>query len=87
MSCLKSRQSALLSEWTRQTDLASAGRPKVDTGAQTNCQHILRRPVYQVEVEVVLKGWSIQNLRPDEFSQGMANVAMELARVCSVAHR
>ena len=41
-------------EVTQLGDLAGAGRPQVHTCAETHCQHILSRPVYQVEVEVVL---------------------------------
>jgi len=35
-------------------DLGGVGLPKVDTGAEPNSQHVLRRPVKKVEVEVVL---------------------------------
>lgn len=41
--------------------LARAGAPQVDAGAQPHAEHVQRRPVHQVEVEVVLELWSIQN--------------------------
>lgn len=43
------------------TYLAGAGAPQVDTGAQSHTEHVQRRPVHQVEVEIVLELWSIQN--------------------------
>lgn len=41
--------------------LAGAGAPQVDAGAQPHAEHVQRRPVHQVEVEVVLELWSVQN--------------------------
>lgn len=43
------------------TYLAGAGAPQVDTGAQSHTQHVQRRPVHQVEVEIVLELRSIQD--------------------------
>lgn len=37
------------------TNLASAGTPKVDARAQADGQDVERRPVDQVQVEVVLE--------------------------------
>ena len=43
------------------THLAGAGVPEVHSGTQTNCQQVLRGPVEEVEVEVVLEFRSIQH--------------------------
>lgn len=43
------------------TYLAGAGAPQVDAGAQSHTEHIQRRPVHQVEVEIVLELRSIQH--------------------------
>lgn len=45
--------------------LAGAGAPQVDAGPQTHAEQVPRRPVYQVEVEVVLQLWSVQHLEGD----------------------
>ena len=44
------------------TRLCRACGPEVDAGAQADCEHVLGRPVHQIQVEVVLQLWRIQNL-------------------------
>lgn len=43
------------------TYLACAGTPQVDTRAKSHAEDVQRRPVHEVEVEVVLKLWSVQH--------------------------
>lgn len=45
--------------------LAGAGTPQVDAGSQAHTEQVPRRPVYQVEVEVVLQLRSVQHLEGD----------------------
>lgn len=47
---------------TELVDLASVGRPNVHTSVQADSQHVLRTPVDEVQVEVILKLWGIQYL-------------------------
>lgn len=47
------------------THLAGAGTPQVDAGPQAHAQQVSRRPVHQVEVEVILQLWGIQDLEGD----------------------
>ena len=42
--------------------LGRAGTPQVHTGAQTNGQDVLGRPIDQIEIKVVLQGGCIQDL-------------------------
>ena len=48
-----------------QTYLTSTSTPQVDTRAQPHTEHVLRRPVHQVEVEVVLQLRGVQHLEWD----------------------
>jgi len=41
--------------------LAVACRPDVDAVGETDCQVVGRRPVDQVQVEIVLESWRIKN--------------------------
>jgi len=43
-------------------DLAVHGGPEVDAGAEADCEHVLSRPVNQIEVEVVLEARGIEDL-------------------------
>lgn len=43
--------------------LAGAGAPQVDAGAQSHAEYVQRGPVHQIEVEIVLELWSIQNFK------------------------
>ena len=45
--------------------LAGEGRPKVDTGAQPNTEHVLAAPVHEVEIEIVLKLGGVKHLEGD----------------------
>lgn len=45
--------------------LAGAGTPQVDAGPQAHAEQVPRRPVYQVEVEVVLQLRSVQHFEGD----------------------
>lgn len=47
------------------SDLAGAGTPQINTGSQADTEQVTRRPVYQVEVEVILQLWSIQHFEGD----------------------
>ena len=47
------------------THLAGAGAPQVDTGAQSNAEHVEGRPVNQVQVEVVLQLRGVQDFEGD----------------------
>ena len=53
---------AVRGEVAEARDLARAGGPQVDAGAEADAQHVLRRPVHQVEVKVVLKFRGVQDL-------------------------
>jgi hypothetical protein len=44
------------SQVTQLRHLAGAGAPQVDTALQADAQHVLRRPVDEIQVEVVLWG-------------------------------
>ena len=46
-------------------NLGCASTPKVHTRAQTDRQDILRRPVNQIEIKVILQGWGIKDLKRD----------------------
>lgn len=41
--------------WCWSTYLAGTGAPQVHTGAQPHTEHVERRPVHQVQVEVILQ--------------------------------
>jgi len=58
--CLNALLNALF-VLTGHTHLAGARTPQVDTCTQSNAEHIQRGPVHEVEVEVVLELWSIQD--------------------------
>lgn len=45
--------------------LARARAPQVDTGSQTDAEQVSRRPVYQVEVKIVLQLRGVQDLERD----------------------
>jgi hypothetical protein len=45
-----------------QTYLTCTGTPQIYATAESHGQHVLRRPIHQVEVEVVLKLGCIENL-------------------------
>ena len=45
--------------------LAGAGAPQVHAGPQPHAEHIEGRPVHQVQVEVVLQLWRVQDLEGD----------------------
>lgn len=47
------------------TNLTSTSTPQIDTGAQPHTQYILRRPVYEIEIKVVLQLGRIQHLERD----------------------
>lgn len=49
----------------RAAHLAGAGTPQVDAGPQAHAEQVPRRPVYQVEVEVVLQLRSVQHFEGD----------------------
>lgn len=49
----------------RPPHLAGAGTPQVDAGSQAHAQQVARRPVYQVEVEVVLQLRGVQHFERD----------------------
>ena len=44
-------------------DLAVLSGPEVDAGAEADRQDVLRGPVHQVEVEIVLQAWRIEHLK------------------------
>jgi len=54
--------------------LAGERGPQVDTTAKADTQHILRRPVDEVEVEIVLQFGRVQHFERDSgyFSGGFA---------------
>ena len=60
-----SHRVAVLREVAEPGDLAGAGAPQVDGRAEPDGEHVLRRPVDQVEVEVVLQLGSVQHLEGD----------------------
>lgn len=43
--------------------LAVAGAPQVDAGAESHGEHVLRGPVHQVQVEVILELWRVKHLQ------------------------
>lgn len=43
-------------------DLAIGRGPEVDAGAEADGEHVLRGPVDEVEIEVVLQGGRVQDL-------------------------
>lgn len=49
----------------RPPHLAGAGTPQVDAGSQAHAQQVARRPVHQVEVEVVLQLRGVQHFERD----------------------
>lgn len=51
--------------WPPPPDLTGAGAPQVDAGSQPHAQQVPRRPVHQVEVEVVLQLRGVQHFEGD----------------------
>ena len=49
-------------EVTQLGDLRVVGIPEVDIGGKADCQEVLRTPIDEIEVKVVLQSWCIQNL-------------------------
>lgn len=59
--------------------LTRTRRPEVDAAAQPNAQHVLRRPVHEIQVEVVLQFGSVQHFErdPGDLSRGFSGRAQE----------
>ena len=53
---------AIRGEIAEARDLARAGGPQVNAGAEADAKHVLRGPVHKVEVKVVLKFRGVQDL-------------------------
>lgn len=62
------------------TYLAGASTPEVNTTAQAHGQDILRGPVHQIQIEVVLQLWGIQNLEryPGDLAGGLPRWSEQL---------
>lgn len=63
--------------------LAGASTPQIHATAQTDAEDVLRGPVHQVQIEVVLQLRSIQNLEgyPRDLAGGFARGTKELLRL------
>ena len=65
--------------------LARAGAPEINARPQTNGQHVERRPVHEIEVEVVLELRCIQYLFGQELRRTVRYAAVSLLLLLLIA--